>query len=324
MLSLLQHAHSFTVLFSEEGLRLDKVLAGQVPTLSRTRLQDLVTHGHVVVEGKAITDVAFRVREGQEITVAIPPVVDPVPLPRNIPLEIVYEDGDLIIINKPANMVTHPAPGHADDTLVNALLYHCGDSLSGINGVRRPGIVHRLDKETSGLLVVAKNDHTHQDLSEQLASREMKRVYQAVAWGMVSPKLDVIEGAIGRDSRIRQRMTITASGRFARTHCRVLKSFGRLATLVECRLDTGRTHQIRVHLTSQGHSLVGDVFYGKTPRGIPEALQAFLKNDWPFQRHALHAKELSFRHPTTGKDLHFSTELPMDVRMLLNVLESLH
>ncbi len=307
----------------DAGLRLDKVLATHLPEFSRTRLQELIAQGNITVDGICLNDASCKAREGMEIRVTLPPLIDPTPQPRNIPLDIVYEDADLIVINKPPNMVTHPAPGHLDDTLVNALLYHCGTSLSGINGVRRPGIVHRLDKETSGLLVVAKNDHTHHHLSEQIASRAMKRVYHAVAWGMVPHKLDTIEGAIARDTRNRQKMTLHPEGRFARTHCKVLQYFGRLASVIECRLDTGRTHQIRVHLTSQDHPLIGDALYGKPPRAMPETLKAFLKDQWPAKRQALHAKELSFSHPTTGEQKVFSTDLPADIRMLIDVLHSL-
>lgn len=314
---------SFTVLPSQAGLRLDKVLAKQFPEFSRTRFQELIATGYIRSNKVSLKDPAYKVQEGHIIDVTIPPLVTPSPLPQDIPLSILFEDGDIIVLNKPAGMVTHPAPGHPEGTLVNALLYHCGTSLSGINGVRRPGIVHRLDKDTSGLMVVAKNDRAHQHLSEQLSTREMKRVYQAVVWGMLSAQIEVIEGAIGRDPNHRQRMSITEDGRFARTHCHPLKFFRRLASLVDCRLDTGRTHQIRVHLSSKGHGLIGDGLYGHPPRFIPAPLQDFLRETWIQKRQALHAKELSLIHPTTGEAMHFQSDLPMDIRSLLDVLQSL-
>jgi 23S rRNA pseudouridine1911/1915/1917 synthase len=225
------------------------------------------------------------------------------------------------VIDKPAGMVVHPAPGHAEGTLVNALLNHCGESLSGINGVKRPGIVHRLDKETSGLLVAAKNDKAHHALSHQLATREMGRVYWALVWGRLLPLEGSIEGAIGRDPRHRQRMAMREGGKFARTHYKVLKFFGTFASLVECRLETGRTHQIRVHLTAKGHPLLGDPLYKKQSLHVPEDLKTYLKEKWPQDRQALHAKELSFIHPSTGEKLNFSSELPEDMRNLIPVLD---
>lgn len=302
-------------------MRLDKCLAGHIPTLSRTRLQELVEQGCVLIDQETATNPAYKVREGQSVNVTIPPLVEASPAPQNIPLDIVYEDNDLIVLNKAAGMVVHPAPGHVTGTLVNALLNHCGESLSGINGVKRPGIVHRLDKETSGLLVAAKNDKAHHSLAHQLATRDMGRVYIALVWGMVLPQQGTIEGAIGRDPRHRQRMALQGAGKFARTHYKVLKHFRNLATLVECRLDTGRTHQIRVHLTAKGFPLIGDPLYGKQPRIVPSDLKAYLKEQWPLARQALHAKELSFIHPTTQEKQHFVVELPEDMRSLIHVLE---
>lgn len=304
----------------EQLLRLDKFLAEKSPDLSRTRIKDLIQTGFVHINGQLTQDVSLKVKEDQIIQIEIPPLVDSVPAPQDIPLDTLYEDNDLIVINKPAGLVVHPAPGNPEGTLVNALLSHCGASLSGINGVRRPGIVHRLDKETSGLMVAAKNDKAHQSLAHQLATREMSRIYQALVWGVLSPLEGVIEGSIGRDPRHRQRMALREKGKFARTHYKTLKTFGRVASLVECRLDTGRTHQIRVHLASKGHSLLGDPLYGKRPRAIPVLLKNTLDTGWPKKRQALHAKELSFIHPTTKKKLTFSTDLPQDIRNLLDVL----
>ncbi|HUX79352.1 MAG TPA: RluA family pseudouridine synthase [Alphaproteobacteria bacterium] len=312
----------FKVEIEDQGLRLDKFLVTKLPSLSRSRLQELIEEGFVKVDQKN-AEASSKVKEGQLIEVTIPPLVDAHPAPQNIPLDILYEDNDVVVINKSAGMVVHPAPGNPEGTLVNALLSHCGDSLSGINGVKRPGIVHRLDKETSGLLVAAKNDKAHHHLAHQLANHTMGRRYLAIVWGMVMPLEGTIEGAIGRDPRHRQRMAVRQSGKFARTHYKVLKLYGRVASLVECRLETGRTHQIRVHLAAKGHSLVGDALYGKPPKSIPLVLQTYLKENWRKDRHALHAKELLFMHPTTNENLHFSTELPEDIRNLIDVLNLL-
>ncbi len=305
-----------------QGLRLDKFLALMVPEISRTRLQELIDKGYVRLNGEVLQTASLKVKEGQSIEMTVPPSVEAIPQPEDIPLEILYEDEDIIVINKPAGMVVHPAPGNYQGTLVNALLNHCGESLSGINGVKRPGIVHRLDKETSGLLVAAKNDKAHKSLSHQLSTRDMGRVYQAIVWGMLFPQEGVIEGAIGRDPRNRKRMAIREGGRFARTHYKVLTFFGKTASLVECRLETGRTHQIRVHLTAKNHPLLGDSVYGKTPKVIPEPLKEYLKENWTPGRQALHAKELRFIHPSSKEELHFQIDLPEDMRNLINMLNS--
>jgi len=315
---------SFLVSFQHQGERLDKFLVGTLPTFSRNRLSLLIKGGQVNVNGAVQTEVSYKVKEGQVIEMTLPPLIEAIPLPQDIPLDILYEDEDVIVVNKPAGMVVHPAPGNPKGTLVNALLNHCGESLSGINGVKRPGIVHRLDKDTSGLLVAAKNDKAHQGLAHQLAKREMGRLYVALIWGRIIPLEGVLEGPIGRDPRHRQRMAITLKGKFARTHYKTLKPYGTLASLVECRLETGRTHQIRVHLASKGHPLMGDTLYGKPPKGIPPLLKTFLEETWPHGRQALHAKDLSFIHPTTHKKLHFSTPIPEDMRVLINMLESIH
>src|SRR3989338_6359941 len=314
---------SFIVNQEHEGQRLDKFLAIKAQDLSRTRLQDLIQTGFVQINGVAMNDVALKVKEGQKIQINIPPVVEAAPVPQKIPLDIFYEDEDLIVLNKPTGLVVHPAPGNPEGTLVNALLNHCGESLSGINGVKRPGIVHRLDKDTSGLMVVAKNDKTHHSLAYQLATREMSRVYQALIWCTLIPHKGIIEGPIGRDPHHRQRMALREKGKFARTHYKTIKIFGRLASLVECRLETGRTHQIRVHLASKGHPLIGDILYGKKPKGLPCPLDDFLDGQWIKGRQALHAKKISFVHPKSQDRLSFETDLPQDIRILLDVLESI-
>ncbi len=310
----------FSVEIDSHGLRLDKFLSTKIQEVSRSRLQALVKEGCVKVNDECVHDASFKIKETNFIEIIIPPIVEARPSPENIPLSILYEDNDLIVINKPAGMVVHPAPGNLEGTLVNALLSHCGESLSGINGVKRPGIVHRLDKETSGLLVAAKHDKAHHSLSHQLATRMMGRRYWALVWGVVVPSEGTIEGSIGRDPRHRQRMAIQARGKFARTHYKVLKNYGRLATLVECRLETGRTHQIRVHMTAKGYPLIGDVLYGKQPYSLPSLLKNFFNEKWLRGRHALHAKELSFVHPVTQEKIHFSTDLPEDILTLINML----
>ena len=323
MLLMSSSSHIFTVENQDHGARLDKFLASKAQDVSRSRLQELIGDGFVTVNLATVRDVSFKVKEGQEIEVMIPPLIEAYPSPQDIPLDIIYEDNDVVVIHKPAGMVVHPAPGNLEGTLVNALLSHCGESLSGINGVKRPGIVHRLDKDTSGLLVAAKNDKAHHSLAHQLETREMGRVYHALVWGMFIPSEGTIESAIGRDSRHRQRMGVREGGKFARTHYKVLKRFGRVASLVECRLETGRTHQIRVHLTSKGHPLIGDKLYGKPPQSIPILLKDYLKEKWDPGRQALHAKELAFIHPTTHEKLHFAIDLPEDMRNLIDVLNSI-
>lgn len=316
------HRERLYVDHTEHGMRLDKFLALKIPDLSRTRLQQLVEDGYVLVDQQTIKDTAFKVKVVQQIDLTLPPLVEAYPIPQHIPLDVVYEDEDVIVINKAAGMVVHPAPGNPEGTLVNALLNHCGESLSGINGVKRPGIVHRLDKETSGLLVAAKNDKAHHSLAHQLATREMGRCYIALVWGMMLPKIGTIEGSIGRDPRHRQRMAIREGGKFARTHYKIINFFGPVASMVECRLDTGRTHQIRVHLTDKGFPLIGDPLYGKQPRSVPAFLKTYIAEQWAPTRQALHAKELSFIHPTTREKVDFSIPLPEDMLNLIHVLES--
>ena len=239
----------FTVPRAEDRARLDRLLADHVPALSRSRLKNLIETGRVSIAGETITEPGYRVKPGQAVTLVIPPPTDETPRAQAIPLQIAYEDDDLIVVDKPAGLVVHPAPGNPDRTLVNALLAHCGASLSGIGGVRRPGIVHRLDKDTSGLMVAAKHDAAHQGLSAQFATRRLSRTYNAVVWGVPRPGEGRIEGAIGRDTRNRKRMAVRQSGgKPAVTRYRVLQSSAALWSLVECRLETGRTHQIRVHM----------------------------------------------------------------------------
>ncbi|MEI6558959.1 MAG: RluA family pseudouridine synthase [Rhodospirillaceae bacterium] len=305
------------------GERLDKMLAAAFRDLSRSRLQALLEQGHVGSGGRTITDPAHRVKPGQVFDVVVPPPEPALPEPQALPLSIVYEDGDVLVLDKAAGMVVHPAPGNRDLTLVNALLAHCGDSLSGIGGVCRPGIVHRLDKDTSGLLVVAKSDRAHAGLSAQFGDRTIRRTYAAVVWGLPSPTAGTVSGAIGRSHADRKKMAVvTAGGRAAVTHYRVLRGFGLTAALVECRLETGRTHQIRVHLASIGHPVLGDAVYGGGPtparlKRLPEAARPALAG---FPRQALHARRLEFLHPVDGHPLVFEVELPADMKLLIAAL----
>lgn len=311
----------------DAGARLDKVLAAQMPELSRTRLQALISEGRVTLDGQTITDPAQRVKPGQAVQICIPPPQEARPRPQTLPLAIVFEDTQLIVLDKAAGMVVHPAPGAPDGTVVNALLAHCGAHLSGIGGVRRPGIVHRLDKDTSGLMVVAKDDATHRALAAQFADRSLSRTYHALVWGAPRPDSGSVEGAIGRDPRDRKKMAIVAQGgKPALTHYRSLHHFGTTATLVECRLATGRTHQIRVHLAAIGHPLIGDSLYAPVRR--PAALRALPQEIGrklaTFPRQALHAVALEFCHPTDGQPRFFRSELPDDMDCLIEFLENLN
>jgi 23S rRNA pseudouridine1911/1915/1917 synthase len=311
---------------SQSGERLDRALAAARPELSRSRIKALIEQGHLTLGGATIEDPALRVKPGQVFALAIPAAVPATPQGQAIDLAIVYEDDDLIVIDKPAGMVVHPAPGNPDNTLVNALIAHCGESLSGIGGERRPGIVHRIDKDTSGLIVAAKNDAAHQALSAAFAAHDIERAYLCMVWGVPSPAAGEITGNIGRHPVDRKRMAVVSrGGKPAITHYRVLKRFGLGAALVECRLETGRTHQIRVHMAKIGHPLIGDPVYGKPTaarrgRLSPEARRAAEA----FPRQALHAALLGFDHPRTGRHLAWQSESPPDLAALAQTLEQSH
>ncbi len=304
------------------GIRLDKALVSLCEDLSRSRLKNLILEGCVEIDDIVMQDPSYKVKLGQEIALTIPEVKESIPQPQSIPLDIVYEDKDIIVVNKPAGMVVHPAPGSYDGTLVNALLAHCGNELSGIGGVKRPGIVHRLDKDTSGLLVVAKNDQAHHGLSKQFADRTISRHYYALVWGVPKPTQGTIEGNIGRHHHHRQKMAILKhGGKPARTHYKVIKTFNALACLVECKLESGRTHQIRVHMTEKGHSIIGDAIYGRLPKGIaPDLITGITNLASNPTRHALHAYLLQFIHPITDQKLKFTTQLPTDLQAIMNLI----
>ncbi len=306
----------------DQGRRIDLLLSEKYPDQSRSRIQKLITQKKILVNAKA-TKPGYKIKAKDKITIEIPPVKESKVEPQKIPLNIVYEDKDLLVINKEAGMVVHPAPGNYDKTLVNALLYHCKD-LSGIQGVLRPGIVHRLDKGTSGLLVVAKNDFAHNHLSGQLKKREIHREYHAITWGNLGLDKGTIEAPIGRALTDRKRMKVTGiKGREAVTEYEVLERF-ELWDLLKIKLQTGRTHQIRVHLAFAGHPVLGDPDYGgrqKWVRGISAAYRNSCNRLLKLiDRQALHAKKLGFVHPRKEEYLEFETELPEDITAVLREL----
>jgi 23S rRNA pseudouridine1911/1915/1917 synthase len=314
---------------SEAGERLDRVLAART-ALSRSRLKALILDGTVAIGPRTIRDPGYRVNAGEIIAVDVPPPQPATPAAERIPLNVVYEDGEIIVIDKPAGLVVHPAAGHASGTLVNALIAHCGDSLSGIGGVKRPGIVHRLDKDTSGLVVVAKTDHAHRSLAAQFADHgrtgPLERGYLAFAWGAFDRPKGTIDAPIDRHPASRTKMAVRNSGRRAITRWHTLEKFpgagGKpAASLISCRLDTGRTHQIRVHLAHAGHPLLGDSVYAtgfktKAAQLAPAARQALAD----LGRQALHAYLLAIEHPRLGKKLEFRSELPAELARLHQAL----
>lgn len=318
---------------SHAGMRLDRFLAERLPELSRTRVQSLIKAGRVSLGRATIVDAKYRVKPNDRFRIDVPPAVPAEPGGEAIPLNVVYEDAELIVIDKPAGLVVHPGAGHAKGTLVNALIAHCGESLSGIGGVARPGIVHRLDKDTSGLMVVAKTDRAHRALAEQFADHgrtgEMERGYLALVWGAPSRPQGTIDAPIGRHPTSRTKMAVLpGKGREAVTHWRVLETFGRkdtpLASLIECTLETGRTHQVRVHLAHIGHPLIGDPLYGKgfksKLRKLPEKLQGKIA---ALPRQALHAAHLAFLHPVRGTLLKFNSTLPGDLSEIVEAFKEL-
>lgn len=323
-----QDIHHTTAEESDAGTRLDKFLSTKFSEFSRSRVQALIDEGHVFCDGKKTLDASAKVKAGQQYEVHVPEAKPSHIVAQNIPLDIVYEDAHLLVLNKPAGLTVHPAPGHADGTLVNALLAHCGSSLSGIGGVARPGIVHRIDKETSGLLVVAKHDAAHTHLSAQLSDRTLGRTYLALVWGTPKTAAGTITGNIGRSTSNRQKMAVLKTGgRTATTHYKVIKTLANGAfSLVECKLETGRTHQIRVHFAHIGNPLVGDPVYGQSTssrllnnpyKSLPEQTRAALS---AFKRQALHARELHLVHPHSLEEMSFSCEIAEDLQELISVL----
>ncbi len=303
--------------FARGGERLDKALA-EASGLSRERVKALLGEGRVTVGGKPASQPSIKVAEGACFSIGVPEPVSAEAQAQEIPLVVVYEDDDLIVVDKPAGMVVHPAAGNPDGTLVNALLHHCAGKLSGIGGVARPGIVHRIDKDTSGLMVAAKSDKAHEGLARQFAQHSIHRAYKAVVAGVPKPREGTVRGSIGRSSADRKKMALVDEGRgkHAVTHYKVLEALNG-AALVECRLETGRTHQVRVHMASIGHALLGDPTYGRTPQPLRPILASL-----HFHRQALHAAELGFLHPVSEKELHFVSALPGDIAALLDELRN--
>jgi 23S rRNA pseudouridine1911/1915/1917 synthase len=320
---------------SHEGQRLDRFLSEALPQLSRTRVQALIRSGHVASGGATIEDVKYRVKPGERFALVLPPAAETTLQGEDIPLDVVYEDDALIVIDKPAGLVVHPGAGQPDGTLVNALIAHCGTSLSGIGGVARPGIVHRLDKDTSGLMVVAKTDKAHRALAEQFADHgrtgEMERGYLALVWGAPSKPHGRIAAPLGRHptSRIKMAVLPEEKGRHAVTHWRRVETYGHdkdgpIASLIACTLETGRTHQVRAHLAHIGHPLIGDPLYGRgfksKLRKLPEDVQTKLEH---LDRQALHAERLVFVHPGTDTLLEFNSPLPDDLAEIADTLKQL-
>lgn len=320
----------FEVLAEHAGARLDRWLADRLPDLSRARIQSLIGDGRVSYGGETIGEANRRVKPGEFYALVVPPAAPSGIEPQDIALTIAYEDDEVIVIDKPAGLVVHPAAGHASGTLVNALVAHCGQSLTGIGGVERPGIVHRLDKDTSGLLVVAKTARAHQSLSEQFKAHgtdgRLKRTYRALAWGVPDRRDGVIDAPLARSTSNRLKIAVARDGRHAVTHYKVLETFaGRdkpaVVSLIELQLETGRTHQIRVHLAHSGHPILGDPLYGTGMRTraallTPEAQDALNA----LGRQALHAAGLSFIHPASGRRLTFESNFPADIQGLADRL----
>jgi 23S rRNA pseudouridine1911/1915/1917 synthase len=327
----MREAHRQIVIAGEDaGQRLDRVLAARVDGLSRSRLKALILDGEAAIDGRTIRDPEYRVNAGETVALRLPPPAPAKPAAENIPLAVVYEDADVIVIDKPRGLVVHPAAGNWTGTLVNALIAHCGTSLSGVGGERRPGIVHRLDKDTTGLMVVAKNDRAHRRLAAQFAAHgrdgRLARGYLAFVWGAPERPKGTIDAPIDRHPQARDKRAVRAGGREAVTHWEVLQRYPGIdgkpvASLLACRLDTGRTHQIRVHLAHIGHPLLGDDVYGpgfktKAAHLTPAARDALAA----LGGQALHAYLLGFEHPTTGDSLEFRSELPAELGRLRDVL----
>ena len=314
--------HSFLAGPEASGQRLDSYLAARIGTISRSRVKALILEGACTRDGIVTTDASETVQPGALYRLALPAAAPALPQPESLPLDILYEDDALLILNKEAGMVVHPAPGNPDGTLVNALIAHCGESLTGIGGERRPGIVHRLDKDTSGVMVVAKTELALTRLSAAFAARDLERRYLGLCWGLPNPAKGRIEGDIGRDPKDRKRMAVVKSnGKHAATNYQVLAQAGLAASLIACKLETGRTHQIRVHLAHIGHPLIGDPVYLRRRPAAAKSLPPEVRDmALDFPRQALHAETLGFAHLITGASLRFSSPPPNDFKALQDAL----
>lgn len=307
----------FLVSNKEQGLRVDKAFSLYDDTLSRSYIKKLILNGSLYLNNQIFLDPSYKLIKGNLVKIVLPELIDDKPKAENINLDILYEDDFLLVINKQAGLVVHPAPGNYEGTLVNALLYHCKGSLSGIGGVKRPGIVHRLDKDTSGIMLVAKNDEAHRYLSKGISTKKIERKYKAIVWGEPKQKVGIINANIARHSQDRKKMAVVYDiGRVAITEYKVINSYG-FASLIECSLQTGRTHQIRVHLANMGFPIIGDQLYGKG-KTISSKMPDTLKF---FSRQALHSYSISFIHPFTKEQLNFESNLPKDIELLKNAIE---
>ena len=308
----------FLVSDEEQGIRVDKAFVINNQNLSRSYFKKLILNGNLFINNKKNIDPSYKLIKGSFVKIILPELQDDVPIPEDIPLDILYEDEYLLILNKKDGMVVHPAPGNYKGTLVNALLYHCKGSLSGIGGVKRPGIVHRLDKDTSGLMIVAKSDEAHRYLSREISLKNIERKYKAIVWGQPKHKVGILETNIGRNQHDRKKMSIVKSGgRKAITEYKILDSYN-FSSLLECSLQTGRTHQIRVHLASIGCPIIGDQLYSKgytVSKKMPDLVKSF-------SRQALHSYSLKFLHPFSKKELAFMVDLPDDMQTLKNSIEN--
>lgn len=296
------------LIVADSGGRLDAYVANNMVELSRSMVQKLIKSGNILVNNKEEKE-SYKVQTGDKILVKIPEPEESGLKKQNIPLDIIYEDNDILVVNKPKGMVVHPGNGNPDGTLVNAIMAHCGDSLSGIGGEIRPGIVHRIDKDTSGLLVIAKNDRAHINLSEQIKNREVRKIYVALVKGVISENEATINMPIGRSTKDRKKMAVDKNGKEAVTHFKVLKRYNKY-TYIQVKIDTGRTHQIRVHMAHIGYPVVGDTVYSNG------------KNDFGIEGQMLHAEELEFSHPVTGEKMHFEAPLPEYFNKVLEELDS--
>lgn len=297
----------FEVTDAENGERIDKFITNCIDSLTRSYIQKMIAQENCFVNGKAVK-ASCRVKEGDEVAFSLPENVEPDIAAEDIPLDILYEDADVLVVNKPKNMVVHPAPGHYSGTLVNAVLYHCKDSLSGINGVMRPGIVHRIDKDTSGSLIICKNDMAHNSIAAQLKEHSVNRIYHAIVYGVLSKEEMTIDAPIGRDPKDRLKMAVVPGGKRAVTHIQVLQRFSKF-TYIACKLETGRTHQIRVHMAHIGHPILGDTVYAPGRKSPVKC-----------EGQTLHAKVIGFVHPTSGEYMEFDAPLPGYFRQLLEIL----